>query len=467
MCRWPFLFAVVLTGVPTLHTSAAVERGSIVQVTLADEAITPAAARFLHRALEAAAAEQAACVLLVLDTPGGLVDSTRTVVKDILASPVPVVVYVSPAGARAASGGVFILLAGHVAAMAPGTHVGAAHPVALGGLPTGPGTPEPAPGAAPTTAPSIMETKIVNDTVAWARTLAQLRGRDADWAARAVSESVTATASEAHAAGVIDLTAASIGELLTQIDGREVTVAGERVRLRTAGAPLRTVEMWWGERLLGLIANPNVAFLLLILGFYAILFELHTPTWGLIGTLGVLAIVFAFFGLAVLPVNYVGLLLILLALGLFVAEAFVTSHGLAALAGAVCLVFGGVMLVDSPVGFTRVSLGVVVPVAAASAAIAFFLLTRVVQAQRRRPLTGTEGLIQDAAVAQDDFRPGAGGYTGCVLAHGELWNAVSAGPVQRGQRLDVVARDGLILRVAGPQAPPAGTPAAGTGAAGE
>jgi membrane-bound serine protease (ClpP class) len=426
-------------------------RPQILQITLADESITPAVERYFHRALQTAQSEGVACVLVVLDTPGGLVDSTRAVVRDILGSTVPVVVYVSPSGARAASGGMFVLLAGHVAAMAPGTHLGAAHPVAVGGLPIspeppGPGGPSPG-GPTPTTSPSAMDAKIVNDTVAWARALAQLRGRNPEWAARAVSESLTATASEAHAAGVIDLTPASVDELMSQLDGREVVLEHGRAHLHTAGAQIRPVEMWWGERLLGVIANPNVAFLLLVLGFYAIIFELYTTTWGVAGTVGVLAIILAFFGLAILPVNYVGLILILVALGLFVAEAFVTSHGLVALAGAACLVLGGLMLVESPAGFTRVSLGVLIPVAAASAAITSFLVAGVVRAHRRRPVTGSEGMVREFALAQDEFRAADGEYAGCVLVHGELWNAVSERPVHAGERLEVQARDGLKLRV--------------------
>lgn len=417
----------------------------VLLVTLADEAITPAVARFVHRALESARADGVACVVLVLDTPGGLVDSTRAVVKDILGSPAPVIVYVSPSGARAASGGMFLLLAAHVAAMAPGTHLGAAHPVALGGLPI---APEPgSPGAQPESAPSALDSKIVNDTVAWARALAQLRGRNADWAARAVSESITATASEALAEQVIDLTAPNVEDLLSQLDGRMLGVGPQAVRLETSGARIRTLEMWWGERLLALIANPNVAFLLLIFGFYAILFELYTSTWGVAGTLGALAIILAFFGLAVLPINSVGLLLVLAGLGLFLAEAFVTSHGLVALAGAACLVLGAVMLVDSPLGFVRVSLGVVVPVAAASAAITLFLVTGVVRAHRRRPATGAEGMFRETALAQEDFEAAGGAHAGRVLAHGELWNAVSEQPVRRGQRLVVAGRSGLTLRV--------------------
>lgn len=344
--------------------------------------------------------------------------------------------------------------------MAPGTHIGAAHPVQLGGLPISPPQSPRSPPAGdsdeeqPQTVPSSpLEAKIVNDTVAWARALAELRGRNAEWAARAVTDSISATASEALAEGVVDLMADNLDGLLAQLDGREVLLPQGTVKLRTAGATIRVLEMWWGERLLAAISNPTIAFLLLILGFYGILFEFYTPGWGVSGTLGVLCLVLAFFGLAVLPVNYVGLLLIGLGLALFVAEAFVTSFGLLAFGGAVCLVLGGVMLVDSPIGFMRVSLGVVIPIAAATALITVFLVGSVVRAHRRPATTGGEGLIGTAAVAQDAFAHTGELYVGTVLVHGELWQAVSTGPVPSGQVLEVQDRDGLTLAVHVPYRP--------------
>lgn len=442
--------------------SAVVDRPLVLKVTLDDEPITPTSARFIRRVIEQAETERAACLVIVLDTPGGLVDSTRNVVKDILASTTPVVVYVSPSGGRAASAGVFVTLASHVAAMAPGTHIGAAHPVQLGGLPISPpespGVPpagdkdDDQPGQEPQPA-SAMEEKIVNDTVAWARALAGLRGRNQEWAARAVRESVSVIASEAVAEGIVELMAEDFDDLLIQLEGREVLLPQGPVRLRTAGAAIRVLEMWWGERLLAVISSPTVAFLLLMLGFYGILFELYTPGWGVGGTLGVICLVLACFGLAVLPVSYVGLLLLAVALGLFVAEAFVTSYGLLTLGGAVCLVLGGVMLVDSPFGFMRVSLGVVIPVAAASALITFFLLGSVVRAHRQGIRTGGEGLVGTQAVAQEDFARLGQQYVGTVLVHGELWKAVSPTPVSSKQVLEVQDREGLTLAVRVPGQP--------------
>lgn len=438
---------LALVSLCALLPTAAAERRAVLLIALEDEPITPATARFIERAIAQAEREQAECLVIVLDTPGGLADSTREIVREILAAERPVVVYVSPAGARAASAGVFIALAAHVAAMAPGTHIGAAHPVQLTGLPL----PAPEPGA-PATRPqqqaTPLEEKIVNDTVAWARALAERRGRNADWAERAVRESVSITATEAADAQVVDLLAGNLNELLAELDGREVSLAGRVHRLQTAGALVREMEMWWGERLLAAICNPNIAFLLLMLGFYGILFELYTPGWGVSGTLGVVCLILAFFGLAVLPVNYIGFLLIAVALGLFVAEAVLTSYGLLALAGAGCLVLGGVMLVDSPFGFMRVSLGVLVPVAAATGLITVFLVANVVRAHRRRVQTGGEGLIGSTAVAKEDFQRAAQGYRGVVLAHGELWQALSAVPISAGEAVSVREREGLTLIVA-------------------
>jgi membrane-bound serine protease (ClpP class) len=426
------------------------DRPVVLQIRLANEAITPVAARFIERSVRQAEREGAACLVIVLDTPGGLVDSTRNVVQSILRSGVPVVVYVAPPGARAASAGVFIVQAGHVAAMAPGTNIGAAHPVQIGGLPGSP--PEEKKGDARTPA----EEKAVNDTVAWARALAELRGRNAEWAARAVRESVSVPASEAAREKAIDLVADDLDGLLARIDGREVSLPSGPVRLRTAGAEVRTVEMWWGDRVLSALSNPTLAFLLLMIGFYGILFELYTPGWGVAGTLGVVSLVLAFFGLAVLPVNSAGLALIAVALALFVAEVFVTGYGALTVGGLVCLVLGGTMLVDSPAGFQGVSLRVLLPVAAATAAITFFLVGSIVRAHRGRVQTGAEALVGAEAVAETDFALEGGQYAGTVRAHGELWKAVSPEPVAARQPLAVRGRDGLTLLVepaAGPGHP--------------
>jgi membrane-bound serine protease (ClpP class) len=394
---------------------------------------------------------RAECVVIELDTPGGLVDPTRAIVIDILSSEIPVVVYVSPAGGRATSAGMFIVLASHIAAMAPGTHIGAAHPVLLPAL-----SESPQKGSPPTdkdsdddspTPGSVMEIKSVNDTKAWARSLAELRGRNADWAALAVTDSDAIVAHEAMEQGVVEIIAADLEDLLSQIDGRTVELPQGSVRIATARARVRTVEMWWGESFLSTLSNPNVAFLLLMLGFYGILFEFYTPGWGISGTLGIVCLVLSFFALAVLPVSYAGLALIVLALGLFVAEAFVTSFGALTLGGCLCLILGGLMLVESPAGFMRVSWSVVLPIAVATALITVFLVSRIVRVHRSRVQTGSESLRGTRVIVKDGFDADKGRYRGMIFVHGEYWQAVSSQPVSAGARVEIRELQGLTMHV--------------------
>ncbi len=434
------------------------DRAEVLKIRVNNEAITPVTARFIDRSIRAAEERGVRCLIIFLDTPGGLVESTRDVVKSILHSRVPVVVYVAPTGARAASAGVFITMAAHVAAMAPATHIGAAHPVQIGGLPAAPPQQpqekQPAEEAGKkdgdrSTSPpaSPMEEKIVNDTVAWARSLAELRGRNADWITRAVKESVSASSTDAVKEGAVDLIAEDIDDLLNKIDGREVTLPQGKTRLQVAGAAVRTHEMWWGERLLAAIANPNLAVMLLLFGFYGILFELYTPGWGVPGTVGVICLALGFFALSVLPTNYVGLALIVIALALFVAEAFAPSFGLLTTGGVVCLILGGLMLIDSPAGFIRVSPWVIVPIALATAAITVFLVGSIVKAHRVELQTGSEVMAGTEAVAEEDFTLAGDQYGGLVRTRGELWKAASQTPVTAGQRLEIQSREGLTLSV--------------------
>lgn len=444
------LAALLAAIVGTAQTS---ERPVVLKIQLRNEAITPATSRFIIRTIRQAEEQRLAAVLIMLDTPGGLVDSTREIVGAILHSRVPVIVYVAPAGARAASAGVFITMSGHVAAMAPGTTIGAAHPVQIGGLP---GSPPQQPerqtepqkeGETQPRATTPMEDKIVNDTVAWARALAELRGRNADWAARAVKESISAPASEALKENAVDLIAENENDLFAKIEGREISLIGSRLNLRVAGAEVRAQEMWWGERVLSLLANPTIAFLLLIFGFYGILFELYTPGWGVGGTVGIICLVLGFFALSVLPINYVGLVLIVIALALFVAEAFVPSFGFLTIGGVICLILGGVMLVDSPVGFMRISLWMLIPVALATAAITVFLVGSILKSHRAPLQTGSEKLVEASVIADEDFTGDDALYRGLVRTHGELWKAVSDVPVKKGDPLEVIDRDGLTLHV--------------------
>lgn len=454
---WQRLFrptlAVLFVCVGGFSQSTEPARPIVLNIQLRNEAITPVTARFVTRAIRQAEAQRAAALVIMLDTPGGLVDSTREVVSATLHSRVPIVVYVAPAGARAASAGVFITMAGHVAAMAPGTTIGAAHPVQIGGLP-GSAPPQPErqtdekkDGGDQPRATTPMEDKIVNDTVAWARALAEMRGRNADWAARAVKESISVPAAEALEENAIDLIAENLDDLLRKIDGREIGLIESKVVLQVAGAEVRTLEMWWGERVLALLANPTLAFLLLIFGFYGILFELYTPGWGVGGTVGLICLILGFFALSVLPINFVGLALIGIALAMFIAEVFVPSYGFLTIGGVICLILGGVMLVDSPAGFMRISLWMLVPVALATAAITVFLVGSILKSQRAPVLTGNEGMVHAEAIADEDFVSDGSRYRGRVQTHGELWNAISETMVRAGEALKVTRRDGLTLHV--------------------
>ena len=417
--------------------------GVVLHIRLDNVPITPVSARFIARGIREAEEAGARCLIIELDTPGGLVESTQGIVKNIIASRVPVAVYVSPSGARAASAGVFITLSAHVAAMAPATHIGAAHPVTIGRAP-GPAPADTTSGEQ-TQRPSVMEEKMVNDAVAWSKSLAELRGRNVEWAALAVSESRSITNTEALEQNVIDLIAENLEDLLAQIDGREVELETGPVTLHTAGAELRPLRMWWGDQVLAVISNPNVAFMLLMFGFYGILFEFYTPGWGVGGTVGAICLVLGFFGMAVLPINYAGLALMTLALGLFVAEAFVPTFGALTIGGVICLVLGGLMLVDSPIEVMQVSATVVIPVALATAAITVFLVSSVVKAMRGRVQTGSEAMMGTEAVAQEAFAAQDDRYQGMVLTHGELWKAVSTTPVATGDILEIDNREGLTL----------------------
>jgi membrane-bound serine protease (ClpP class) len=412
----------------------------VLHVRLDDSAITPMTDRFLARVIEEADERNAEVLLIELDTPGGLVQSTRSIVKSFFGSPVPIVVYVAPAGSRAASAGVFITMAAHVAAMAPGTHIGAAHPVSIGGGAPGDGAPA-------DTSESVMDEKVMNDIRAWARSIAESRGRNADWAEEAVTRSVSIVAEEALAENVVDVIAADISSLLEEIEGREVDLDTGRTTLRTAGAVVETIEMWWGERILGALSNPNVAFLLLVLGFYGVVFEFYSGGWGVPGTVGALCLLLGFFGLAILPINIIGLLFILAGMGLFVTEAFVPSFGLLTVGGVVCLILGGLMLVDSPMGIVEVSKSVVIPVAVASGVIAFFLMGQVVRAYRTPHQTGQESFVRQPAIAVEDFRPHEGAFTGMVMMQGELWTAFAPGAITEGSSVRIVGRSGLVLNV--------------------
>ncbi len=401
--------------------------------------IGPVTAEFVLHALDRAERQHDDLVVLSLDTPGGLDESMRLIVKRILQSRVPVVVYVAPPGARAASAGVFITYAAHIAAMAPGTNIGAAHPVSMGQK-----------------ADSTMLEKITNDAVAYLRSLARKRGRNEEWAEDAVRRSVSLPAEEAVARQVVDLLAQDLNDLLQKVHGRTVVLdTGDTVRIRAWPARVHTVRMGLRERILAILTNPNVAYILLILGFYGLFFELSHPGSVLPGVAGLISLILAFYAFQTLPVNYAGLLLILLAMVLFLAEVKVQSHGLLGLGGAVSLILGSLMLFDRSVDFLRISwwtLGLVL-----GATLVFFLviLAKAVQAQRRQPVTGAEGLVGLEGEVRKPLGPDR---EGLVLVHGELWRARSSRVLERGRRVRVVRVEGLTLWVEPVQETPGGSP---------
>jgi membrane-bound serine protease (ClpP class) len=392
--------------------------------------IGPATGIYVKRLLREAQEHDARCVVLTVDTPGGLADTMRDIIQAILASPVPVVTFVHPEGARAASAGAMIMLAAHVAAMAPGTNIGAAHPVAI--LPGGGQEKD-----------ETMEEKITNDAAAYARTLATRRGRNVAWAERIVRESISSTANEALEQKVIDTLADDVAGLVERIEGRTVEVAGTRVTLRARGAAIVDAPPSLRESFLARISDPNIAYLLMLAGVFGLIFELQNPGAILPGVVGALSLLTAAFALQMLPVNWAGAALIVLAIVLFILEVKVTSHGLLTVGAVVAMFFGSLMLIDSPFPFMRVSLAVIIPSVVFTALFFLFAVGMGVRAQRRRVTTGHEGLVGMEGVARGPVGPDGGS----VLVRGEFWNAQSDEPIADGAHVEVTHVDGLRLRV--------------------
>jgi len=449
-------------------------------------AIGPATADFVERGLVRAQRDAAQLVVLRIDTPGGLDTSMRAIIKAILASPVPVAAWVAPGGARAASAGTFIMYASHIAAMAPGTNLGAASPVAIGapagGASRGPaqapaektsgdrgdgkaesvpangqsgGTPEEAAGRSGPPAPGTrgsgadddtLGRKQTNDASAYIRSLAQLRGRNAQWGERAVREAVSISSTEALENKVIDLVAADLPALLAAVDGRTVEAAGKRVTLSTRSAPVVEAEPDWRTKLLSAITNPSVAYLLVIVGIYALIFEFSNPGLLLPGVAGAICVVVALYAFHLLPVNYAGIALILLGVAFMVAEAFVPSFGALGIGGVIAFAIGSVILVDSDLPGLSIPYALIAGVAAASALFLVFVLGMIVRARFRPVVSGRESLLGASAEALEDFQG-----EGWVRVQGERWRMKVSGPVRRGERLRITAVEGLVLRADAPR----------------
>lgn len=393
----------------------------------ADGVVNPVMAEFLRDSLEDAKARGAEALIVELDTPGGLDLSMRDIVKDMLASDIPVVVYVAPAGSRAASAGVFIAYASSVAAMAPGTNIGSAHPVSMGGK-----------------MDETMSEKVENDAVAYIKGIAAKKGRNAEWAEKAVRESVNVTAEEALRLGVIEIVASTRDELVGKLDGRLVETASGVRSLDTGAAGIVEVEMGFRHRVLGAVSNPNVAYILMMIGLVGLYFELANPGAVFPGVIGAVCLILAFYAFQTLPVNYAGLLLIALAIVFFIVELMVVSYGLLTIAGVVSLFLGSLMLFDSPAPYFQISVWVVLPAVILMTAIIIGAMVYALKIHRRRPVSGAELLPGSVGVAAEDL---AAGREGKVFLDGEYWNAVSDDAVAKGEKVLVTEVKGLLLAV--------------------
>lgn len=390
-----------------------------------DGVINPVSAEYIINGIKEASASNAEILIIQLDTPGGLDTSMRLIIKEIMASNVPVAVYVSPSGSRAASAGAFITIAAHVAAMAHGTNIGAAHPVSMGGK-----------------MDREMSKKVENDAAAYIISLAKKRGRNEVWAEKAVRKSVSISEDEAKKENVIDLVAENIDLLLKELNGRKVEVVSGSKTVNTEGIKLRHIEMTLRQKILDALSNPNIAYMLMFLGFYGLFFELSNPGAILPGIVGAISLILAFYSLQALPVNYAGLLLILLSIVLFILEIKVTSYGALTLGGIISLVLGSMMLIESPAPYMKISFYVILPAAIATAAFFIFLVGAGIKAQKKKPTTGKEGLIGETGIAESDIKG-----EGKVFVHGELWEAYSSEEIKRGSEIVITGVEGLKLTV--------------------
>jgi membrane-bound serine protease (ClpP class) len=420
MMKRLFLYVVLL--MPLLLSAQ-----TVISIKI-DGAINPVVASFIHRSIEKASSENAACLLIHLNTPGGLLKSTRTIVGDILESPIPIIVYVSPAGAHAGSAGVFITLAADIAAMAPGTNIGAAHPITMQGTPD-----------------SIMNSKSTNDAAAFIRTIAEYRKRNLQWAEDAVRQSVAISANEALEKNIIDLIASNDRELLKQLDGKLIKRDSSAFVLHTRGAVIQSLEMGFTEKLLNIISDPDIAYILLMLGLLGLLFELFNPGIIFPGIVGFISLVLAFYSLNTLPVNYAGLALIVFGVGLLLLEIKVVSHGMLAIGGIVALLTGSLMLIRPGSGLEvmRISRILIISTVTITSGLFLFVIGMGIKAQRRKPVMGTDAMVGETALAIDELNP-----SGRVSILGEIWNAVSvSGIINIGERVRVKEVKNLTLYV--------------------
>ena len=414
-----FLCALCILGFSIHHACGEQKTVTVIEL---EGTINPGTAQFVTKSLKQAETGEHPLVIIRLDTPGGLDTSMRSIVKAILNSSIPVVVYVAPRGARAASAGVMITIAAHVAAMAPQTNIGAAHPVSAGGKEID----------------KTMSEKVVNDMVAYVRSIAKDRGRNEDWVEKAVRESVSITAEVAAQKKVIDLVARDVHDLLDLLDGREIQFGKTTVTLKTAGLKVVRVMPGWRDRVLDTISNPNIAYILMMIGLAGLYFELANPGAILPGVVGAISLVLAFFSFQTLPVNYAGFLLIALAIIFFIAEIKVTSYGLLSVAGLISLILGSVMLFED----VGVSLKLMMPTVALVGCFFVVIALLAFRAFKTKPASGMEGLMGETGVVEERIDP-----HGLIFAHGEYWKATSDEVVEEGEKVRVIDAQGLELIV--------------------
>lgn len=392
-------------------------------------AINPAVSRYVQRVINEAVVNGAQAVIIEMDTPGGLDKSMREIIQKELSAPIPIIVYVSPPGARAASAGAYITIAADIAVMAPGTNIGAATPVQLGGMPEG-GT------------GGTMERKIVSDAEAFMKSLAQKKGRNVQWAEEAVRKARASSAEEALKLGVIDFIANDLRDLLSKLDGKQIKKEGETYTLNTKGAPVTRQEMNWRERFLQLLSDPNLAYLLLLLATYGIIFELSNPGAILPGIVGAVALILALYSLALIPVNWAGLALMALGIGFLIAEVKAPTHGLLGVAGGISFLIGSIMLFED-VKYQKISMSLIISMTLLTTLFFLFVITAGIKAQFRAKAVGREAILGQVAEARSDLNP-----TGLVFLNGELWRAESKeGFIEKGSKVRVVAMRGLTLQV--------------------
>jgi len=417
----------ILTLFLLLNFSAYSQNNKVVVIT-AECAIHPACADYIHTGIEKAIEENAECLIIKLNTPGGLLKSTRVIVTDLLESPIPVVVYVSPSGSQAASAGVFITMAGHIAAMAPGTNIGAAHPVSLQGVQD-----------------SIMMEKATNDAAAFIRTISEKRNRNIEWGEDAVRKSLSITETEAIELNVIDFVAKDLDELLEIIDGEEVELYSGKKILNTKDAEIINLEMTFAQKMLSILSDPNITYILLMLGIYGLFFELYNPGAIFPGVIGGICLILAFYSMHTLPINYAGLALIIFAIILFVLEIKVTSYGILSVGGVISLALGSMMLIEeeSVLEAMAISMELIILVVLLTAAFFLFAITLGIKAQKRKPTTGQEGIIGESGTAFTTLNP-----HGKVKVHGEIWIAEAEEDIiKKGESVLVTAITDLKLKV--------------------